>query len=134
MICIIVYGHISMMDDWQHLIRTGNQFFALSDLNEAEDSYFDALTILNNQQNNVFREKDKLFGWLACHHNLSAVYRVDRQHLLARFHLESPLEVIETYLNKTPPEQSFFVELLKAYQMGLNELYVFEKSILEASA
>ncbi|KXF80648.1 hypothetical protein [Enterovibrio coralii] len=130
---IIIEPNIAM-NDWMHLLRTGNQFFSSLEYNEAEDSYFDALTLLNNQQESVFSQKEKLFGWLACHHNLSAVYKLDNQLQLARFHLETPLEVIEGYLKTTPPEESFFIELLKAYQTGLNELYLFEKDILETSA
>ncbi|SKA53407.1 hypothetical protein SAMN02745132_01962 [Enterovibrio nigricans DSM 22720] len=122
------------MNDWHHLIRTGNLFFSQKDFNEAEDSYFDALTMLNDQPSLVFRQKDALFGWLACHHNLSVVYKLANQAPLARFHLETPLTAIEHQLNNTPPEQLFFIELLKAYQMGLNELYIFEKKMLEDTA
>ncbi|EOD77600.1 hypothetical protein D515_03724 [Grimontia indica] len=121
------------MDDWRNLILAGNQYFAIDEMEHAEDNYFDALTLLDENSESLFTDREKLSAWLACHHNLATVYKQSDQSELARFHLESPLEIIEVQLKKASPDHHHFVELLKAYSAGLSELVVFKQTAQRAA-
>ncbi len=115
--------------DWKAYATHGNRCFHNKHWVDAERHYGLALHAVEKENPVTHQNGDILFAWLACHHNLATLFQFQNKHSEARFYLDTPLEILEKTLGETPPENPFFVSLLRAYQTGLNELCLFEKAI-----
>ncbi|WP_435276468.1 hypothetical protein ACMAZF_05625 [Psychrobium sp. nBUS_13] len=115
------------MDQWKMMMAVGNECFHQQSWFDAEQSYYQAVDIIEDLWNNDMENIELLQAWIAGQHNLSSLFEQQGLECEALRYLTIPHQRVLSLINQGACSTSFHHALMLTAKITLHPLLEFSQ-------